>query len=85
MLEMLSEMLASLGYRCLPTSDPEEALKYVGTGKCRIVLSDLKMPGMSGMKFLERALRRGSRRLRSPDDRLLLHRIRHRSHQAWSL
>jgi len=57
MLEMLSEMLASFGYRCLPTSDPEEALKYVGTGKCRIVLSDLKMPGMSGMKFLERALR----------------------------
>ncbi len=57
MLEMLSEMLASFGYRCLPTSDPEEALKYVGTGKCRIVLSDLKMPGMSGLKFLERALR----------------------------
>jgi DNA-binding NtrC family response regulator len=57
MLEMLSEMLASFGYRCLPTSDPEEALKHVGTGKCRIVLSDLKMPGMSGMKFLERALR----------------------------
>ena len=57
MLEMLSEMLASFGYRCLPTSDPEEALKYVGTGKCRVVLSDLKMPGMSGLKFLERALR----------------------------
>jgi DNA-binding NtrC family response regulator len=57
MLEMLSEMLASFGYRCLPTSEPEEALKYVGTGKCRIVLSDLKMPGMSGLKFLERALR----------------------------
>ena len=57
MLEMLSEMLASFGYRCLATSDPEEALKYVGTGKCRIVLSDLKMPGMSGLKFLERALR----------------------------
>jgi len=57
MLEMLSEMLASSGYRCLPTSDPEEALKYVGSGKCRIVLSDLKMPGMSGLTFLERALR----------------------------
>lgn len=57
MLEMLSEMLASFGYRCLPTSEPEEALKYVGTGKCRIVLSDLKMPGMSGLSFLERALR----------------------------
>ncbi len=57
MLEMLSEMLASFGYRCLATSEPEEALKYVGTGKCRIVLSDLKMPGMSGLKFLERALR----------------------------
>ena len=56
-LEMLSEMLASFGYRCLATSEPEEALKYVGTGKCRIVLSDLKMPGMSGLKFLERALR----------------------------
>jgi len=57
MLEMLRETLTSLGYRCLGTSDPEEALTYISDGKCRIILCDLKMPGMSGLTFLDRALR----------------------------
>ncbi len=51
------ETLTSLGYRCLGTSDPEEALTYISDGKCRIILCDLKMPGMSGLTFLDRALR----------------------------
>jgi DNA-binding NtrC family response regulator len=57
LLEMLAESLTSFGYPCSPTSDPEQALKYLSSGKCRIVLCDLKMPGMSGLTFLERALR----------------------------
>ncbi len=55
-LEMLRETLSSFGYRSFATSDPQEALEYVNNGKGRIVLCDLKMPGMDGMAFLERAL-----------------------------
>ena len=56
MLEVLREILNSLGYRCFATSDPHEALSYVRNGKCRIVLCDLKMPMMDGLTFLRRAL-----------------------------
>jgi len=55
-LEMLQETLSSFGYRSFGTSDPQEALEYVCNGKTRIVLCDLKMPGMDGMAFLDRAL-----------------------------
>ncbi len=58
MLDTLRETLASFGYRCFGTTDPEEALKYVSSGKCRVILCDLKTPGMEGLTFLERALQR---------------------------
>jgi len=57
-VEMLRETLSNFGYRCFGTSDPQEALEYVGNGKGRIVLCDLKMPSMDGRTFLEQALRR---------------------------
>jgi DNA-binding NtrC family response regulator len=56
MLEMLRETLTSFGYRSLGTSDPQEALDYVGKGKGRVILCDMKMPKMDGLEFLERAL-----------------------------
>jgi two-component system response regulator HydG len=58
MVEMLRETLTSFGHRCFGTSDPQEALEYVGRGNCRIVLCDLKMPSMDGLTFLEQALHR---------------------------
>ena len=56
-LQMLQDTLSSFGYRNLGTSDPQEALDFVRSGKGRIVLCDLKMPSMDGLTFLERALR----------------------------
>ena len=58
MLEMLRETLTTFGYRCFATSEPEEALKYLGNGSCRIALCDLKMPSMDGLEFLKQALYR---------------------------
>jgi len=58
MLEMLRQTLTGFGYRCFATSDPEEGLKYLGNGTCRIALCDLQMPSMDGLAFLKQALYR---------------------------
>jgi DNA-binding NtrC family response regulator len=55
-VEMLCDTLTSCGYRCFGTTDPYEGLRYVGKGKGRIVLCDLKMPTMDGLAFLKQAL-----------------------------
>jgi len=59
-LEMLSAVIAGMGYEAIPTSKPEEALKLVERGQCRLVLVDVHMPEMDGYDFLDRALRSDS-------------------------
>ena len=56
MSEMMQETLRHLGYDAVGTGDPQEVLEHVRAGRCRVVISDLKMPGMDGYKLLEQVL-----------------------------
>jgi len=55
-LDSLSAIMQDMGYRSFTTSDPEEALGLVRSGRCRLVLADVNMPGIDGYEFLDRAL-----------------------------
>src|SRR5271154_3454603 len=56
-LDMLSAQIVDMGYEAIPTADAEEALRLVRSGRCRLVLADVHMPGIDGYEFLDRALR----------------------------
>jgi DNA-binding NtrC family response regulator len=55
-LDMLTSLVASMGYEAIPTADPEEALKLIKRGRCRLALVDVHMPAMDGYDFLSQAL-----------------------------
>jgi DNA-binding NtrC family response regulator len=52
----LRGMLEEFGLATLATSDPQEVLEQISTGKTRVVLCDIRTPGKGGLTFLEQAL-----------------------------
>ena len=56
-LEGLAAVIGEMGYEPIPTTDPEEALRPVRRGRCRLLLADLHMPGMRRYEFLDQVLR----------------------------
>lgn len=55
--EILMERLGQEGYDCSPCASGEEALKLIHESAFDVILSDLSMPGISGLKLLEEARR----------------------------
>jgi len=53
-LEMLSSALGRQGLDIFTASDPQQGLDLIRTKHPQIVLTDLVMPGMSGLEVLER-------------------------------
>jgi len=56
-LEGLAAVIGEMGYEPIPTTDPEEALRLVKHGRCRLLLADFHMPGMRRYEFLDQVLR----------------------------
>lgn len=52
-LESLAGFLSKQGYRVLKAANPEQAILNIRNSAVDIVLSDFRMPGMSGVKLLE--------------------------------
>lgn len=51
--DLLSEIITAEGYMCSTAENSEEALKLLETDSFDVVITDLRMPGLGGMKLLE--------------------------------
>lgn len=52
--QVMSMQLEELGYHVLAASSGGEALQLLGSGPVALVITDYRMPGMSGMELLEK-------------------------------
>ena len=56
LVEQMTNRLEKSGFPAVGSTDPQQALEIVHSGGCRVVLADVHMPRMDGMKFLEKSL-----------------------------
>src|SRR5487761_941938 len=56
LVELTTARLERMGFPSSGTTNPSEALAQVRAGACRMVLVDMKMPGMDSFAFLEKSL-----------------------------
>ncbi|HUJ12120.1 MAG TPA: response regulator [Verrucomicrobiae bacterium] len=52
-VEVLSEVLSGLGHKVVAATNGEEAMERIAVGSFDVILSDMRMPGMDGVKFFE--------------------------------
>ncbi len=57
-LVVLESLLGPEGYEILTTADAHDALRSVTEADLDLVITDMKMPGMNGMEFLEECKRK---------------------------
>jgi len=55
-VEQAANHLEGTGFAAFGTTDPQEALRRIRLGDCRVILVDYKMASMDGMAFLEKTL-----------------------------
>ncbi len=53
--DILSRWLTAEGHCCEMASNAEEALEHLGSGRFAVLISDIKMPGTSGLELLAKA------------------------------
>ena len=51
--EVLHQIFLSVGYNCLLANDGREGVEVFKTGRPPLIVTDLKMPGMSGIELLQ--------------------------------
>jgi CheY-like chemotaxis protein len=56
LLEILCEMLASLGYQTVAAATGEEALEHLRNGRFGVLLADINLPGISGIDLAKMAI-----------------------------
>src|SRR5216684_1542495 len=54
---LLDSFLVSQGFETLPVSSGEQALQVLRSGEFSMMISDVRMPGLSGLETLRRARR----------------------------
>jgi len=55
--DALNSLVTDMGYDAIATSDPEEALRLIRMGRCRLVFANLHLENADPFDFLDRALR----------------------------